>query len=160
MVQWLPSQKAICCTFLFNYCALIFPVVQELPNVCNNWKSHCAWPFHLLCTHTLYLYTKEWTWVNIQKPFQTTDTDLFPLISKMELFVKIIDGFYQILIVSYKSIIDVAGALIFLKIGKRFTYFQTSLTYLNATQMLKIFLILGKKTTNKNMVKSKQHVLI
>ena len=34
-----------------------------------------------------------------------------PLISKMELFVTIINGFYQILIVSYKSIIDVAGAL-------------------------------------------------
>ena len=32
-VQQLPSQKAICCTFLFNYCTLIFLVVQELPNV-------------------------------------------------------------------------------------------------------------------------------
>ena len=73
----------------------------------------------------------------------------------MELFVTIINGFYQILIVSYKSIIDVAGALIFLKIGKRFTYFQTSLTYWNATQMLKDFLILGKKTTNKKYVKVK-----
>ena len=47
-----------------------------------------------------------------KKPFQTTDADLdFPLISKMELFVTIINGFYQILIASYKSIIDVAGAL-------------------------------------------------
>ena len=52
------------------------------------------------------------------------------------------------------------GPCIFLEIGKRFTYFQTSLTYWNATQMLKDFLILGKKTTNKNMVKSRQHVLI
>ena len=34
-----------------------------------------------------------------------------PLISKLELFVTIINGFYQILIVSYNSIIDVAGAL-------------------------------------------------
>ena len=34
-----------------------------------------------------------------------------PLISTMELFVTIINGFYQILIVLYKSIIDVAGAL-------------------------------------------------
>ena len=33
------------------------------------------------------------------------------LIFKMELFVTIINGFYQILIVSYKSIIDLAGAL-------------------------------------------------
>ena len=105
------SQKAICCTFLFNYCTLICPVVQELPNLCNNWKSHCAWPFQLLHTHTLSLYTKE-TWVNIQKPFQATDVDLdSPLISKMELFVIIINGFYQILIVSNKSIIDVAGTL-------------------------------------------------
>ena len=47
-----------------------------------------------------------------------------------------------------------------LEIGKRFTYFQTSLNYQNATQMLKDFLILGKKTTNKNMVKSRQNVLI
>ena len=61
-------------------------------------------------THTLYLYTKE-TWVNIQKPFQTTDADLdSPEISKMELFVAIINGFYQIL-VSYKSAIDAVGAL-------------------------------------------------
>ena len=52
------------------------------------------------------------TWMNIQKPFQTTDADLdSPLISKMELFVTIINVFYQILIVSYKFIIDVAGAL-------------------------------------------------
>ena len=134
--------------------------MQELPNVHNNWKLHCVWPFQLLHTHTLYLYTKE-TWVNIQKPFQKTNVNLdSPWISKMELFVTIINGFYQILIVSYKSIIDVAGALIFLKIGKRFTYFQTSLTYWNATQMLKDFLILGKKTTNKNTVKSRQNVLI
>ena len=50
--------------------------------------------------------------MNIQKPFQTTDADLdSPLISKMELFVTIINVFYQILIVSYKFIIDVAGAL-------------------------------------------------
>ena len=34
-----------------------------------------------------------------------------PLISKMELFETIINGFNQILIVSYKSIIDVAGVL-------------------------------------------------
>ena len=47
------------------------------------------------------------------------------------------------------------GLYIFLKIGKRFTYFQTSLTYWNATQMLKDFLILGKKTTNKKYVKVK-----
>ena len=159
-MQWLPCQKAIWCVFIFSYHALIFPVAQELPNMCNNWKSHCTWPFQLMHTHTLYLYMKE-TWVNIQKPFQTTNVDLdSPLISKMELFVTIINSFYQILIVSYKSIIDVAGALIFLKIGKRFTYFQTSLTYWNATQMLKDFLILGKKTTNKNTVKSRQHVLI
>ena len=36
------------------------------------------------------------------------------------------------------------GPYIYLEIGKRFTYFQTSLTYWNATQMLKDFLILGK----------------
>ena len=29
-------KKLICCAFLFNYCALIFPVVQELPNVRDN----------------------------------------------------------------------------------------------------------------------------
>ena len=104
------SQKAICCTFLFNYCTLICPVVQELPNLCNNWKSHCAWPFQLLHTHTLCLGKKlEWIFKN---QLQKTDDDLdSPLISKMELFVTIINSFYQILIVSYKSIIDVAGAL-------------------------------------------------
>ena len=52
------------------------------------------------------------TWLNIQKAFQTINADLdSPLISKKELFVTIINGFYQILIVSYKSIIHVAGAL-------------------------------------------------
>ena len=52
------------------------------------------------------------TWLNIQKAFQTINADLdSPLISKKELFVTIINGFYQILIVSYKSIINVAGAL-------------------------------------------------
>ena len=35
------------------------------------------------------------------------------LIFKMELFVTIINSFYQILLVSYKSIIDVAGVLYF-----------------------------------------------
>ena len=103
--------KAICCAFFFNYCILFFPVAQELLNVHNNWKSNCAWPFQLLCTRTLYLYMKE-TWLNIQKAFQTINADLdSPLISKKELFVTIINGFYQILIVSYKSIINVAGAL-------------------------------------------------
>ena len=116
---------------LFNYCALVLCI--------------CIW--------------KKLEWIS-KNHFKQPMSIYSSLISKMELFVTIINGFYQILIVSYKSIIDVAGALIFLKIGKRFTYFQTSLTYLNATQMLKIFLILGKKTTNKNMVKSKQHVLI
>ena len=111
IVQWLPSQKAICCVFLFNYCTLIFPVAQELPNMDNNWKLNCAWPFKLLCTHTFSLYMKE-TWLNIQKPFQTISADVYtPLISKKELLVIIINGFYQILIVSYKSIINVAGAL-------------------------------------------------
>ena len=52
------------------------------------------------------------------------------------------------------------GPCIFLEIGKRFTYFQTSLIYWNATKMLKDFLILGKKITNKNILKSRQHVLI
>ena len=47
------------------------------------------------------------------------------------------------------------GPYIFLEIGKRFTYFQTSLTYWNATQMLKDFLILGKKTANKKYGKVK-----
>ena len=52
------------------------------------------------------------TWLNIQKAFQTINADLdSPLISKKELFVTIIHGFYQILIVSYKSIINVAGVL-------------------------------------------------
>ena len=52
------------------------------------------------------------TWLNIQKAFQTINADLdSPLISKKELFVAIINGFYQILIVSYKSIINVAGVL-------------------------------------------------
>ena len=52
------------------------------------------------------------TWLNIQKAFQTINADLdSPLISKKELFVAIINGFYQILIVSYKSIINFAGAL-------------------------------------------------
>ena len=52
------------------------------------------------------------TWLNIQKAFQTINAGLdSPLISKKELFVAIINGFYQILIVSYKSIINVAGAL-------------------------------------------------
>ena len=52
------------------------------------------------------------TWLNIQKVFQTINADLdSPLISKKELFVTIINGFYQILIVSCKSIINVAGAL-------------------------------------------------
>ena len=52
------------------------------------------------------------TWLNIQKAFQTINADLdSPLISKKELFVTIINGFYQILIVSYKSIINVAGVL-------------------------------------------------
>ena len=70
------SKNCLLRIFFFDYWALIFPVAQELPNVCNNWKPHCAWPFQLLRTHTFYLYMKE-TWVNIQKPFQTTDADLF-----------------------------------------------------------------------------------
>ena len=38
-------EKAICGAFLFNYCTLIFRVVQELLDVCNNWNAYCAWPF-------------------------------------------------------------------------------------------------------------------
>ena len=119
----MPSQKAICCisfavyqAFLFNYCTLIFPVAEELPNEHNNWKLHCAWPCQLLCTHTLYE-----TWVNVQESkklewifknhFKQPMPIYSPLISKMELFETIINGFDQILIVSYKSIIDVAGVL-------------------------------------------------
>ena len=41
---------------------------------------------------------------------------------------------------------------IFHEIGKRFTYW-------NATQGLKDFLILNKKTTIKNMVRLREHVL-
>ena len=68
---------------LFNYCALI---------LCIYMRKKLEWIF--------------------KKCFQATDADLdSPLISKMELFVTIINVFYQILIVSYKSIIDVAGAL-------------------------------------------------
>ena len=52
-------KKLFVAHFFFNYCTLIFPVAQELPNVRNNWKSHCAWPFQLLCIHTLYLYYKR-----------------------------------------------------------------------------------------------------
>ena len=48
------------------------------------------------------------------------------------------------------------GPYIFLEIGKS----SLTLTYWNATQMLKDFLILGKKITNKNTVKSRQNVLI
>ena len=68
---------------LFNYCALI------------------------LC---IYIWKKlEWIF---KKSFQTTNANLdSPLISKMEPFVTIINCFYQIVIVSNKSIIDVAGAL-------------------------------------------------
>ena len=103
------SKSYLLCIF-FNYCALIFPVSKELPNVHNNWKRHCTWPFQLLHTHTLYLYMKKLEW--IFKSFQTTNTNLdSPLISKMEPFVTIINCFYQIVIVSNKSIVDVAGAL-------------------------------------------------
>ena len=49
---WCISFQVLCTNFL---------VVQELPNVRNNWKSHCAWPFQLLCTHTLYLYERNLT---------------------------------------------------------------------------------------------------
>ena len=38
------------------------------------------------------------------------------------------------------------GPYIFLEKGKKFTYSQTPLTYWNATQMPKDFLIFGKKT--------------
>ena len=129
----------------FSGCARITKCAQYL-------KIALSMTFSITATHTLYSYPKE-TWANIWKPFQTTNADLdSPLISKMELFVTIINVFYQILIVSYKFIIDVAGALY---LPKRFTYFQTSLTHWNATQRLKDFLILGKKTTNKNMVVKK-----
>ena len=36
-----------------------FRLFKKLPNVRNNWKSHCAWTFQLLRTHTLYLCMKE-----------------------------------------------------------------------------------------------------
>ena len=50
----------------------------------------------------------EWIFKNrFKQPMLIYSTS----ISKMELFVTIINGFYQILIVSYKSIIDVAGTL-------------------------------------------------
>ena len=50
----------------------------------------------------------EWIFKNhLKQPMSI----YFTLISKMELFVTIINSFYQILIVSYKPIIDVAGAL-------------------------------------------------
>ena len=68
---------------LFNYCALI------------------------LC---IYIRKKlEWIF---KKSFQTTDASRdSSLISKMELFVAITTCFYLIFIVSYKAIIDGAGAL-------------------------------------------------
>ena len=86
-------------------------------------------------------------------------------ISKMELIVTIIIIFYIIIFTKFllshtNPSYMLQGPYIFLKIGKRFTCFQTSLTYWNATQMLKYFLISCKKTTNKNTVKSRQNVLI
>ena len=84
---------------LLNYCALI-------PCICI-WKK------------------LEWIFKNhFKQPMLIYST----LISKMELFVTIINSFNQILIVSYKSIIELQGPDFFLKIGKRFTYFLTSLT--------------------------------
>ena len=79
--------------------------------------------------------------MNIRKPFQTINADLdSPLTSKKELFVAIINDFYQILIVSYKSIIDVAGTLYLPRNIYRFrfikiTFFQTSLTYCSVTKL-------------------------
>ena len=97
-LQQLPSQKAFCCTFPFSYCALFFLIAQELPNKHNNWKLHYTWPFQLLHTHTLYFYMKG-TWVNIQKPFKTTNANPdSTLISKIGHFVIFINGFYQILL--------------------------------------------------------------
>ena len=52
------SKSYLLCIF-FSDCALIFLVVQELSNVHNNWKLHCAWVFQLLRTHTWYLYMKD-----------------------------------------------------------------------------------------------------
>ena len=37
--------KKLFVAHFFSIIVQIFPVVQELPNVHNNWKSHCAWPF-------------------------------------------------------------------------------------------------------------------
>ena len=67
---------------LFNYCALVLCI--------------CIW--------------KKLEWI-FQNHFKQPMLIYSTLISKMELFVTISNGFYQIFIVSYKSIIDVAGTL-------------------------------------------------
>ena len=66
-----------------------------------------------ITAHSYFVFVYERSLSEYLKTIcQTTDADLDShLISRMELSVTIINGFYQILIVSYKSIIDVAGAL-------------------------------------------------
>ena len=80
--------------------------------VCAIIEYHIAHDLFNYCTLILCIYIpKKLEWI-FKKSFQTTNADLDSLlISKVELFVTIINGFYQIFIVSYKSIIDITGAL-------------------------------------------------
>ena len=85
--------------FCKNYqmCAVIENgIVHDLFNYCTLVLCICIW--------------KKLEWI-FQNHFKQPMPIYSTLISKMELFVTISNGFYQILIVSYKSIIDVAGTL-------------------------------------------------
>ena len=72
--------------------------------MCTIIENHIAHDHFNYCTLILcYCIQKKFEWI-FKQPFQT-DADLDSLlISKMELFVTIINGFSQIFIVSYKSI--------------------------------------------------------
>ena len=63
--------------------------------ICAIIKNYIAHDLSITAhSYFVFLYTKE-TWMNIQKPFQTTNADLdSPWISKMELCLTIINGFY------------------------------------------------------------------
>ena len=112
------------------FVAHFFSIIVHCENyqMCIIIENRIAHDLFNYCTLVLCIcIQKKLEWI-FQSYFKQTMQINSTLISKMELFVTVVNGFNQILIVSYKSIIDLQGPDFFLKIGKRFTYFQTSLT--------------------------------
>ena len=102
--QWLPSQKAICRAFLFNYCALIFWLCKNY-QMCTIIENRTVHDLFNYCTLVLCICIWKKLEQIFKNHFKQPVLIYSTLISKMKL------KFYKILIVSYKSIIDLAGAL-------------------------------------------------